>query len=194
MFKNLLLTFFLFFSSFATIYPSKKENTSLFDYCFSLEKIIIRNSLEKTNNLSDKFQTFAKKITLFGINKTKGALVNNIIDQYKTSSKLFVVTIVPNQFYCFGGYWIEELNPGTFQSIFFEKSKEKINQIKDIKKEANEFIKDINSEYKTIEKEADKFIKDINSEYKSIEKEAEKFIKDINSEYKSIKNQFNNLF
>ena len=131
---------------------------------------------------------------MFGINKTKGALVNNIIDQYKTSSKLFVVTIVPNQLYCFGGYWIEELNPGTFQSIFFEKSKEKINQIKDIKKEANQFIKDINSEYKTIEKEADKFIKDINSEYKSIEKEAEKFIKDINSEYKSIKNQFNNLF
>ena len=131
---------------------------------------------------------------MFGIDKTRGALVNNIINQYKTSKKLFVVTIVPNKFYCLGGYWIEELNPGTFQSIFFEKSREKINQIKDIKKEANEFIKDINSEYNSIEKEADKFIKDINSEYKSIEKEAEKFIKDINSEYKSIKNQFNNLF
>ena len=194
MFKNLLLTFFLFFSSFITIYPSKKENTSLFDYCYSLEKIISRNSLEKTKNISENFKNFAKEITLFGTEKTKGALVNKIINQYKISKKSYVLTIVPNQFYCLGGYWIEEVNPGTFQSIFIEKSKEKVNQIKDIKKEADKYIKDINSGYKSIEKEADKYIKDINSEYKSIEKEADKFIKDINSEYKSIKNEFKNLF
>ena len=150
MFNNLILTFFLFFSSFITIYPSRKENTNLFDYCYSLEKLITRNSLEKTKNISDNFKTFAKEITLFGNKKTKGALVNKIINQYKTSKKLFVLTIVPNQFYCFGGYWIEEINPGKFQSTFFEKSKEKVNQIKDIKKEADEFIKDINSEYKSI--------------------------------------------
>ena len=176
MFNNLLLTFFLFFSSLITIYPSRKENTNLFDYCYSLEKLITRNSFEKTKNISENFKTFVKEITLFGNKKTKGALVNKIINQYKTSKKLVVFTIVPNQFYCFGGYWIEEINPGKFQSIFFEKSKEKVNQIKDIKIEA------------------DKFIKEIDSEYKSIEKEADKYIKDINSEYKSIKNQFIKLF
>ena len=50
MFKNLLLTFFLLFSSFITIDPSKKENTNLIDYCYSLEKILSRNSLEKSKN------------------------------------------------------------------------------------------------------------------------------------------------
>ena len=156
MFKNLFLTFFLFFSSFITIYPSKKENTSLFDYCYSLEKIITSNSVEKTKNISEKFNTFAKKITLFGTDKTKGALVNKIINQYKNSNKSFIVTIVPNQFYCLGGYWIENVNPGTFQSIFFEKGKQRINQYKDIKIEADQLIKDINSEYKSIKIEIKK--------------------------------------
>ncbi len=52
MFKNLLLTFFLIFSSFIAIYPSKKENTNLIDYCYSFEKIISRNLLEKNKNVS----------------------------------------------------------------------------------------------------------------------------------------------
>ena len=158
--KNLLLTFLILFSSFITIYPSKKENTNLIDYCYSFEKLLSRNSLEKSKNISKKYKTFAKDITLIGINKTKGALVNKIIDQYKSSKKLFVITIVPNYFYCLAGYWIEEVNPGTFQSIFYEKSKQKINQYKDIKKEVDEYIKDI---------------KDINSEYKSIKEEFKNF-------------------
>ena len=156
MFNNLLLTSFLFFSSFITIYPSKKENTSLFDYCYSLEKIITRNSFEKTKNISENFKNFAKEITLFGNKKTKGALVNKIINQYKNSKKLFFLTIVPNQFYCLGGYWIEQTNPGKFQSILFEKTNEKVNQIKDIKKEADKLIKDINSEYKSLKNEFNK--------------------------------------
>ena len=153
MLKKLLLTFFLIFSSFITIYPSKKENTNLIDYCFSLEKVLFKNSLEKSKNISRKFKTFAKDITLFGANKTKGALVNKIIDQYKASKKLFIITILPNQFYCLAGYWIEEINPGTFQSIFYEKSKQRINEFKDIKKESDEFIKDFNLDYKYIKKE-----------------------------------------
>ena len=159
MFKNLLFTFFLFFSSFITIYPSKKENTNLFDYCYSLEKIITRNSLEKTKNISEKFKAFAKEITLFGTDKTKGALVNKMINQYKTSKKLFVLNIVPNKFYCLGGYWIEEINPGTFQSILYERSKQKINEYKDIKKEADIFIKDFNLEYKLLKQEVNNLIK-----------------------------------
>ena len=158
MFKNLLLTFFLFFSSFITIYPSKKEDTNLLDYCYSFEKILSRNSIEKSKNLSKKFKPFAKNITLFGTNKTKGSLVNKIIDQYKTSKKLFLITLMPNQIYCLAGYWIEEVNPGTFKTIFFEKSKQRVNQYKNIKKEVDEFIKDINSEYKSIEKEIKDFL------------------------------------
>ena len=157
MFKKLLFTFFLLFSSLITIYPSKKEDTNLFDYCYSFEKILSRNSIEKSKNLSKKFKPFAKDITLFGTNKTKGSLVNKIIDQYKTSKKLFIITFVPNQIYCLAGYWIEEVNPGTFKSIFYEKSQQKINEYKDIKKEVDEFIKDINSEYKSIKKEINNF-------------------------------------
>ena len=150
MFKKLLLPSFLVFSSFITIYPSKKENTNLFDYCYCLEKILSRNSVEKSKNLSKNVQSFAKDITVFGTNKTKGALANKIIDQYKSSKKQLIITFLPNEFYCFAGYWIEELKPGTFTSIFFEKSKQKINEYKDIKKEIDKYIKDINSEYKSI--------------------------------------------
>ena len=157
MFKNLLLTFFLFFSSFITFYPSKKENTNLFDYCYCLEKILSRNSVEKSKNLSKKVHSFAKDITAFGTNKTKGNLANKIIDQYKSSKKLFIITLLPNELYCFAGYWIEEVNPGTFTSIFYEKSKQKINEYKDIKKEVDKFIKDINSEYKSIKEEFNDF-------------------------------------
>ena len=150
MFKKLLFTFFLLFASFITIYPSKKENTKLFDYCYSLEKIISRNSVEKSKNLSKKFKTYAKDITLFGTSKSKGVLVNKIIDEYKISKKLFIIEFVPNQFYCWAGYWVEKINPGTFQSIFFEKSKQKINQYKNVKEDVDDLIKDINSEYKSL--------------------------------------------
>ena len=158
MFTNLLLTFFLFFSSFITIYPSKKENTNFIDYCHSLEKILSRNSLEKSNKVSEKYKTFAKDFTLFGINKSKGGLVNKIIDQYKNSKKSLIINFVPNQFYCLTAYWTEEINPGTFQTIFYENSKQRINQYEDIKKEVNEFIKDINFEYQSIQNEIDNFL------------------------------------
>ena len=153
MFKSFFLTFFLFFGSFITIYPSQKEDTNLFNYCYSFEKIILRNSVERSKNLSKKFKPFTQDITLLGTKKTKGAFANKIIEQYKTSKKLFIINLIPNQIYCLAGYWIEEANPGTFKSIFYEKSKHKINEYKVIKKEANEFLSDINSEYKSIKKE-----------------------------------------
>ena len=153
MFKNLLLTFFLLFTSFITIYPSKKENTNFIDYCHSLEKILSRNSLEKNKKFLKNYNTFAKDFSLFSTKKTKGALVNNIIDQYKSSKKSFIVNSLPNKLYCLGGYWIEEINPGTFQSLFYEKSKQRINQYKNIKKEFDVFLNEINSEYKSIKKE-----------------------------------------
>ena len=157
MFKNLLLTFFLFFSSFIAIYPSQKENTKFFDYCYSLEKIISRNTLEKSKNLSNKFKPLAKDITLFGTNKTKGNLANKMIDQYKNHKKLFIINFVPNQIYCLAGYWIEEVSPGKFESILYKKTKQKINEYKNNKKEVDEFIKDINFQYKSIKKEINDF-------------------------------------
>ena len=153
MFKKLLLTFFLLFSSFIIIYPSKKETTYLLDFCFSFEKILARNSLGKNYKESNKFKTFAKDVTFFGTDKTKGALVNKLIDQYKTSKKLFIINLVPNKFYCLAGYWIEVVNPGVFKSMIYQKSKQKIYQYKDTKKEVDEFIKDFNLEYKSIKKE-----------------------------------------
>ena len=157
MFKNLLLTFLIIFSSFITIYPSKKENTNLIDYCYSLEKILSRNSFEKSKNLSKNFKAYLEDATTFGTNKTQGALVNKIIDQYKNSKKLFILNFVPNQIYCLAGYWIEEVSPGKFESIFYEKTKQKINEYKNTKKEVDAFIKDINLEYKSIKKEINDF-------------------------------------
>ena len=157
MFKKFLFTSFLLLSSLITIYPSKKENTNFFDYCYSLEKIISRNSLEKSKNLSKSLRPLAKDIIIFGINKTKGNFANKIIDQYKNNKKIFILTFVPNQIYCFAGYWIEVAIPGKFESIFYIKSKQKINEYKNIKNEVDKFIEDINFEYKSIKKEINDF-------------------------------------
>ena len=100
MFKNFLFTSVLFLSSLITIYPSKKENTNFLDYCYSLEKIISRNTVAKNKHLSKNFRPIAKDIALFGTKKTKGTLANKIIDQYKNSKKLFIITFVPNKIYC----------------------------------------------------------------------------------------------
>ena len=157
MFKKFLLTSFLILSSLITIYPSTKENTNFLDYCFSLEKIISRNTVEKNKKLLKNFKPLAKDITLFGINKTKGTFANKMIDQYKNSKKLLIITFVPNQIYCLAGYWIEEVSPGKFESIFYEKTKQKINEYKNTKKEVDEFIKGLNLEYKSIKKEINDF-------------------------------------
>ena len=153
MLKNLILTFFIILSSIVTIYPAKKEKTSLFDYCYALEKILASNAVEKSKNISKQYKSFAKNASLFGINKTKGSLAYMMVDQYKNSNKSYLINILPNKFYCLAGYWLEELNPGTFQSIFYEKSKQQINQYSGIKKDVDRFIKDINSEYKFLKKE-----------------------------------------
>ncbi len=157
MFKNFLLTSFLLSSSLITIYPSKKENTNFLDYCYSLEKIISRNTVEKSQNLKNNLKPLAKDITLYGTKKTKGILANKIIDQYKNSKKIFIITFVPNQIYCLAGYWIEEISPGQFESIFYKKTKQKINEYKNTKKEVDKFIKEINLEYKSIKKEINDF-------------------------------------
>jgi len=49
------------------------------------------------------------------------------------------------------------VSPGKFESIFYEKTKQKINEYKNRKKEVDEFIKGINLEYKSIKKEINDF-------------------------------------
>ena len=164
MFKKLALTAFFLFSLLCVIYPTKKESTKLFDYCHSLEKIISRNSIQK-QNVSGNIKSISKDIAKFGVSKTRGSLINKMIDQYKNSKKSFIINLFPNKFYCFGGYWIENLKPGTFESIFYKKSQKAINEFKDLKDEVDVLLNNINSEYKTIKEE-----------------------------YKTIKEEFNNLF
>ena len=151
--KKLILTTLLLLSLFSIIFPSQKENTKLFDYCFSLEKILSRNSIQKRRNKSEQFTSISKDISKFGISKTKGALINKLIDKYKTSKNSQILSLVPNYVYCYGGYWIETINPGTFESLFISKTKKTINEFKDLKDEVDEILNDINSEYKVIKKE-----------------------------------------
>ncbi len=153
MFRKLLFTSFLFFSLFIVIYPSKKESTKLIDYCYSLEKILSRNSIETRKNVSGKVKSISKDIAKFGTNKTRGALMNKIIDQYKTSKNSLIINFLPNKLFCFAGYWIETVKPGTFESILNEKTKKSIDEFKNFKDEVDGLLNDINSEYRTIKKE-----------------------------------------
>ena len=153
MFKNLFLTSFLLFSLISIIYPTKKEDTKLFDYCYSLEKILSRNSIQKRKNVSLKIKSISNDIAKFGVSKTRGRLIHKTIDNYKTSKNSKIIKLIPNKIYCFAGYWIENINPGTFESIFYSKSKKVINEFKDLKDEVDGIINDINSEYKVIKKE-----------------------------------------
>ena len=153
MFKNLILSSFLLITLISIIYPMKKENTKLFDYCYPLEKILSRNSIQKRKNLSLKVKSISKDIAKVGVSKTGGILINKMIDQYKTTKDLQIIKLIPNNLYCFLGYWIEKVKPGTFESILYSKSKKEINKFIDLKDEVDEVINEINSEYKFIKKE-----------------------------------------
>ena len=157
MLKKLLLTSSLILSLFSFIYPSKKENTKLLDYCFSLEKLLVSNSIEQRRNLSLKIKYVSKDFSKLGITQTRGAFINKMIDEYKNSKNNILIKSVPNEFYCFSGYWIETAKPGIFEKIIFEKSKKRINEFKDIKDGLDSLINNIDLEYKTLKKEFNSF-------------------------------------
>ena len=83
--------------------------------------------------------------------------MTNIIDRYKSESDNYLLELIPTKIYCLGGYWIENIKPGTFESIFLAKSKKTINEFKDFKDEVDGLLNDINSEYKDIKKEFNSF-------------------------------------
>ena len=153
MFKKLFFVSFLLISMFGVCYPSKKENTRLFDYCYSLEKILSRNTIQKRINISEEIKLLSRDISSFGVNKTRGALINKMINQYKTSKNSFIINIIPNKIYCLSGYWVEKIIPGTFESAIYHKTKKTINEIKEFKKEVDGIIDNFNSEYQNIRKE-----------------------------------------
>ena len=153
MFKKLLLTSFLLISMIGIYYPSKKENTKIFDYCYSLEKILSRNSIEKRKNISEKVKSLTRDMSRLGVNKTKGSLINKIINQYKTSKNSFILNVIPNKIYCLSGYWVEKVLPGTFESVIYDKGKKKIKEFREFKDEVDGLINNFNSEYKNIRKE-----------------------------------------
>ena len=150
MFKRFFFATLIFFGFVGVIYPSKKENTKTFDYCYSFEKIISRNLIKKRKNLSGTIKSISRDIAKFGVSKTEGVLINKIIAEYKTTNNSFVINLLPNKIYCLGGYWIEKINPGKFESILFEKSQQKIKELKDLKEEVDIFIKDFDSDYRNL--------------------------------------------
>ena len=153
MFKKLFLTSFLLISMIGVYYPSKSENTKIFDYCYSLEKILSRNSIKKRKNISEKVQSLFIDLSRFGVNNTRGSLINKMINQYKTSKNSFILNLIPNKIYCFSGYWVEKVKPGTFESVFYDIGTKKINEFSEFKEEVDELINNFNSEYKNIKKE-----------------------------------------
>ena len=153
MFKKLFLTSFLLISMMGLYYPSKKENTRIFDYCYSLEKLLSRNSIKKRKNISEKVKSLARDISSFGVNKTRGSLMNKMINQYKASKNSFLLNIIPNKIYCFSGYWVEKVIPGTFESVIYDVGKKKINELREFKEEVDGIMNNFNSEYKNIRKQ-----------------------------------------
>ena len=157
MYKKFLFSSFLLIFFIGIIYPTKKENIKLFNYCYSLENLLSRTSIQSRENMTGKVRSISKDIVKFGVNQTKGSLINKIIDKYKISKNSFVLNIIPNEYYCLIGYWIENIKPGTFESIFYEKGKKTIEEYIELKDEIDVFLNDLNSEYKTIKKEFDGF-------------------------------------
>ena len=153
MLKKIILISFIVLILVGVFYPSNKENTKILEYCFSFEKILSRNSIKMRKNVNHNLKGFSENITRFGVNRTRGLVINKIINQYKASKNSTFFKVLPNQSYCLLGYWIETVKPGTLEFIFINQSKNKIKQFRDIKDEVDIFFKDINSEYKIIKKE-----------------------------------------
>tara|TARA_B100000212_G_scaffold14231_1_gene9973 strand:+ start:708 stop:1184 length:477 start_codon:yes stop_codon:yes gene_type:complete len=153
MFNKLFLTSFLLTLIIGIYYPSKKENARIFDYCYSLEKILSRNSIKKRKNISEKVKSLSIDISRFGVNKTRGSLINKMINKYKTSKNNLILNIIPNKMYCLSGYWVEKVMPGTFESVIYDNGKKKINEFREFKEEVDGLINNFNSEYKNIRKD-----------------------------------------
>ena len=157
--KKIFLFSFLLISIIGIYYPTTKENTKVYDYCYSLEKILSRNAIEARNYLPGKVKSISKDISRFGINNTKGSLIEKMIEQYKISNNTFLINLIPSRIYCLLGYWIEMTKPGTFESIFYERGKKTIREYKDLRDEVGDMLNDINLEYEGLKDEINNIFK-----------------------------------
>ena len=156
--KKLLIPSVFVISLFGFIYPTEKENTNLTDYCFSLEKIIIKNTFESKKNIDGTTKMIAKGLASFGMENSRGDLTTNIIDTFKSESDNSLLKFIPTKIYCLGGYWIEKFQPGTFESIFYEAIQQVVKETysdlkEDIEDNVNNLINDLNKGYKSLQKE-----------------------------------------
>ena len=119
MFKFLIPSIFVI-SVFALIYPGEKENTTLTDYCFSLEKIVVKNAFDSKKIIGRTTKMIANGISSFGVENSRGDFITNIIDTFKLEYEDSFINLIPTKIYCFGGYWIKKFQPNTFEFIFFE--------------------------------------------------------------------------
>ena len=159
MFKKLFFTSFLFISMIGTYYPLRNEKTKLFEYCYSLEKILTRSTIKKRENISEKVKSLSRDISRFGVKNTRGSLINKMINQYKDSKNSFLINIIPNKIYCLSGYWVEIVMPGTFESIIYDKSKKRINEFREFKEGVDGLINNFNSEYQNIKDKYNSILK-----------------------------------
>ena len=162
MFKQLLVTSFFCIGLIGSLYPTEKENTTLFDYCFSLEKILIRNSLERRKNISSEIKILTQAIASYGMYNSRGDLTKRIVNQYRLSEDSVLISFLPTKIYCLSGYWLEKFKPGIFEEIVYEYSKEVVEDFYDeyridLKNEVNDLINDFNTKYKMIRKEFNGF-------------------------------------
>ena len=81
-----------------------------------------------------------------------------MIDKYKISKNNFVIDILPNNFYCLTGYWIEKLKPGIFESVFYVKTKKVINDFGEFNEDLDEFINELNLEYENLKKQFNRYL------------------------------------
>ena len=156
--KKLLIPSVFVISLFGFIYPTEKENTNLTDYCFCLEKIVIKNTFESKKNIDGTTKMIAKGLASFGMENSRGDLTTNIIDTFKSESDNSLQKFIPTKIYCLGGYWIEKFQPGTFELIFYEAIEEMVEETysnfkEDIENNANNLINDLNKGYKSLQKE-----------------------------------------
>ena len=114
--------------------------------------------MENRENVSAEIRIISKALVSVGMDNSRGDLTKRVIDQYKSSDESVLFSFVPTRIYCLSGYWIEKFMPGTFESIVYESSKEKVNEFYDeygiiLKNDVNDLMNDFNQQYKTIKKE-----------------------------------------
>ena len=161
MFRKLLLPSIFIFGLVGIFYPTEKENTNLFDYCFSFEKILAKNTLESANNVDGRIVISSKVFASIGVENSRGNLIKAIIDSLKSNKENLdnlLPKFIPTRIYCLSGYWVEKFVPGKFESIFYETSQEIIKESykdfnENIKEDINEFILELNNGYEIIKEE-----------------------------------------